>query len=170
MEEMMKDGLIGGVLDFSIIEVSNEIYHALLAGGPERLTTAGRLGLPQVICPGAVEVLVFNEPETVPAAYRGRTLVRHSPQITDLRLNRSEMIEVAREVARRLREVAGPAVVMIPMQGFDAYDVPVSRFTTRRPTARSSTSFGPCCRARYRSSSIPRTLTTPCSPSKPPRP
>ena len=91
MEEMMRQGLIGAVLDYSTIEVSNEMYHALLAGGPDRLTTAGKLGLPQVLCPGAIEVLVFNEPETVPAKYSGRRLVRHSPQITDLRLNRDEM-------------------------------------------------------------------------------
>ena len=68
MEQLMKEGVIGAVLDYSTIEVSNEMYHALLAGGPERLTTAGRLGLPQVLCPGAIEVLVFNEPETVPPA------------------------------------------------------------------------------------------------------
>jgi uncharacterized protein (UPF0261 family) len=123
MEDMMKEGIIGAVLDFAIIEVSNEMFHALLAGGPERLTTAGRLGLPQVICPGAVEVLVFNEPHTVPAQYRDRTLVRHSPQITDLRLNRREMVDVAREVGRRLQTARGPAVMMIPSQGFDAYDV-----------------------------------------------
>ena len=34
MEEMMRQGLIGAVLDFSTIEVSNEMHHALLAGGP----------------------------------------------------------------------------------------------------------------------------------------
>src|SRR6185437_2628006 len=43
MEEMMRQGLIGAVLDYSTIEVSNEMYHALLAGGPDRLTTAGKL-------------------------------------------------------------------------------------------------------------------------------
>ena len=75
MEQMMKEGLIGAVLDFATIEVSNEMYHALLAGGPERLTTAGKLGLPQVICPGAIEILVYNEPETVPAQYQNRRLV-----------------------------------------------------------------------------------------------
>jgi uncharacterized protein (UPF0261 family) len=68
MEEMMKEGISGAVLDYSTIEVSNQMYGALLAGGPERLTMAGKLGLPQVICPGAIEVLVFNEPETVPAS------------------------------------------------------------------------------------------------------
>jgi uncharacterized protein (UPF0261 family) len=123
MEDLMKQGTIGAVLDFAIIEVSNEMFHALLAGGAERLTTAGRLGLPQVICPGAIEVLVFNEPHTVPAEYRDRTLVRHSPQITDLRLNEREMVAVAREVARRLQHTQTPAIVMIPCQGFDSYSV-----------------------------------------------
>jgi len=123
MEQMMKEGIIGAVLDYSTIEVSNEMYHALLAGGLERLTTAGRLGLPQVLCPGALEVLVFNEPETVPEKYRTRTLIRHSPQITDLRLNKQEMIEVAREVARRLQHTQGDAIFLIPSGGFDSYAV-----------------------------------------------
>jgi uncharacterized protein (UPF0261 family) len=121
MEEMMRQGLIGAVLDFSIIEVSNEMHQALLAGGPDRLTTAGRLGLPQVICPGAVEVLVFNEPHTVPARFAGRTLVRHSPQITDLRLNREEMAAVGREAARRLQDAEG--VFLVPTAGYDSYAV-----------------------------------------------
>jgi uncharacterized protein (UPF0261 family) len=121
MEEMMRQGLIGAVLDFSIIEVSNEMYHALLAGGPDRLTTAGKLGLPQVICPGAVEVLVFNEPHTVPAKFQGRTLVRHSPQITDVRLTAEEMAAVGREVAQRLASTAGDAVFLVPGAGFDCY-------------------------------------------------
>ena len=123
MEEMMQQGLIGAVLDFSIIEVSNEMYHALLAGGPRRLTWAGELGLPQVICPGAVEVLVFNEPDTVPEKYRNRKLVRHSPQITDVRLNRDEMADVGREVARRLQSTKHDAVCLIPAAGYDCYAV-----------------------------------------------
>ena len=128
MEQMMKEGLISAVLDYSTIEVSNEIFHALLAGGPERLTTAGKLGLPQVLCPGAIEVLVFNEPETVPAKYQSRTLIRHSPQITDVRLNKEEMAEVGREVARRLKYTKGNAVFLIPSLGFDSYAVKGQRF------------------------------------------
>jgi uncharacterized protein (UPF0261 family) len=121
MEEMMRQGLIGAVLDYSTIEVSNEMFHALLAGGPDRLTTAGVLGLPQVLCPGAIEVLVFNEPETVPAQYRGRRLVRHSPQITDLRLTGKEMADVGREVGRRLSSTRNDAFFLIPKAGYDSY-------------------------------------------------
>ena len=123
MEQMMKEGLIGGVLDYAIIEVSNEMHNALLAGGIERLTTAGKLGIPQVICPGAIEVLVFNEPETVPAKYKNRTLIPHSPQITDVRLNAAEMAEVGREVARRLNHTKNEAVFMNPIGGYDSYAV-----------------------------------------------
>jgi uncharacterized protein (UPF0261 family) len=123
MEQMMKEGIIGAVLDYSTIEVSNEMYHAMLAGGPDRLTTAGKLGLPQVLCPGAIEVLVYGEPETVPPPFNTRTLIRHSPQITDVRLNKEEMAEVGKEVARRLQSTKGDAVFLIPTAGYDSYAV-----------------------------------------------
>lgn len=123
MEQMMKEGLIGAVLDLVTIEVSNEMYHALLAGGPERLTTAGKLGLPQVVCPGAIEVLVYNEPETVPARYQDRCLVRHTPKYTDLRLNKQEMADVGEEVARRLQNTTSDAIFLIPTAGYDCYAV-----------------------------------------------
>jgi uncharacterized protein (UPF0261 family) len=121
MEQMMKEGIIDGVLDYATIEVSNEMHQAMLAGGEERLTVAGRLGIPQVLCPGAIEVLVFGEPDSVPARYRGRTLIRHSPQITDLRLNAPEMAEVGREVAKRLQQTRAEAVFLIPNGGYDSY-------------------------------------------------
>ncbi len=123
MEQLMIEGVIGAVLDYSIIEVSNEMYHALLAGGDKRLTTAGELGLPQVLCPGAIEVLVYNEPETVPSPFNTRTLIRHSPQITDVRLNGEEMAAVGKEVAGRLSHTKDEAIFMIPTAGYDSYAV-----------------------------------------------
>jgi uncharacterized protein (UPF0261 family) len=123
MEQLMREGVITAVLDYATIEVSNEVFGALLAGGRMRLCTAGTLGLPQVICPGAIEVLVYNEPETVPDEFKDRTLIRHSPKITDLRLDKEEMVTVAREMARRLEHTKGEAVFMVPLRGFDSYGV-----------------------------------------------
>lgn len=123
MEQLMEEGVIGAVLDYSTIEVSNEMFDALLAGGDKRLTTAGDLGLPQVLCPGAIEVLVYNEPETVPPPFDTRTLIRHSPQITDVRLNGEEMAAVGKEVASRLGHTKDEAVFMIPTAGYDSYAV-----------------------------------------------
>jgi uncharacterized protein (UPF0261 family) len=123
MEQLMEEGVIGAVLDYSTIEVSNEMFDALLAGGEKRLTTAGKLGLPQVLSCGAIEVLVFNEPETVPPPFDTRTLIRHSPQITDVRLNGEEMGRVGEEVARRLGHTTDEAVFIIPTAGYDSYAV-----------------------------------------------
>jgi uncharacterized protein (UPF0261 family) len=123
MEQLMKEGVIGAVLDYSTIEVSNEMFDALLAGGQERLTTAGKLGLPQVLAPGAIEVLVYNEPETVPPPFNTRTLISHSPKITDVRLNGEEMARVGEEVAKRLQHTSDEAVFIIPTAGYDSYAV-----------------------------------------------
>jgi uncharacterized protein (UPF0261 family) len=54
---------------------------------------------------------------------RGRTLIPHSPQITDVRLNKEEMAEVGKEVARRLQRTTTDAIFMIPTGGYDSYAV-----------------------------------------------
>lgn len=123
MEQLMREGIIGGVLDYATIEISNQMYGAMLAADDDRLTTAGKLGLPQVICPGAIEVLVFGEPESVPPPFDSRPLIRHSPQITDVRLDQQEMVAVAREVSRRLTHTQDDAVFLVPTAGFDCYGV-----------------------------------------------
>jgi uncharacterized protein (UPF0261 family) len=79
--------------------------------------------LPQVLAPGAIEMLVYNEPETVPPPFNTRTLIRHSPKITDVRLNAEEMARVGKEIARRLQYTKDEAYFVIPTAGFDSYAV-----------------------------------------------
>lgn len=123
MEDLMKQGLIKAVLDIATLEITNEIYDALLAGGPERLTIAGRLGLPQVVAPGAIAILVYGTPDTIPAKYKERKIIPHSPKITDVRINKDEQVAVAYEIARRLKDSKGPTVFMVPGKGYDSYSV-----------------------------------------------
>ncbi|MBA7708621.1 hypothetical protein ES703_117524 [subsurface metagenome] len=123
MEDLMKQGFIKAVLDIATIEVTNEMYDALLAAGPERLTTAGRLGLPQVIAPGAIAILVYGTPDTIPAKYKGRKMIAHSPKITDVRINKDEQVAVAHEIVRRLKDSKGSTVFMVPRKGYDSYSV-----------------------------------------------
>lgn len=123
MEDLMKQGFIKAVLDIATIEVTNEMYDALLAAGPERLTTAGRLGLPQVIAPGAIAILVYGTPDTIPANYKGRKMIAHSPKITDVRINKDEQVAVAHEIVRRLKGSKGSTVFMVPRKGYDSYSV-----------------------------------------------
>jgi uncharacterized protein (UPF0261 family) len=116
MEEMMKEGIIGAVFDYALVEISNHLYRGLNDGGPDRLTTAGKLGIPQVISPGGIEVLAFwiKEGEPLPDEWKGRKEIRHSPLITTVRAGKKEMLEAAREVVKRLQFTKNEAVFMIP--------------------------------------------------------
>ena len=163
----MRQGLIGAVLDYSTIEVSNEMHHALLAGGPDRLTAAGKLGLPQVICPGAVEVLVFNEPETVPAKFSDRRLVRHSPQITDVRLNaRRDGGSRPRDRPSACRRRSDTRCSSFRTAATTATRPPASRSTIRRPTRAFVAELRQGA-ARRTSASSSATSTSTIRPSRP---
>ena len=121
MEQMMKEGIIGAVLDYALVEIPNEIYGGLNAGGPDRLKTAGQLGLPQVICPAGVEHigLILSEPHKGPEEHMHRKYYYHSPIIFVYRLEKDEMIVTAKEIVDRLSYTKDEAVFMIPTNGFD---------------------------------------------------
>lgn len=121
MEQMMKEGIIGAVLDYAMVEIPNDIYHGLNAGGPERLTTAGKLGIPQVICPAGVDHigLILSEANKAPEEHLHRQYYFHSPIIFVYRLKKDEMIVTAKEVVNRLQYTKGDAIFMIPKKGYD---------------------------------------------------
>jgi uncharacterized protein (UPF0261 family) len=125
MEQMMREGLIRGVFDYALGEISDELHHALRAGGPDRLTAAGKLGLPQVICPGGAEHIgiFLSEPNVLPEKYQNHMNTFHSPIIAAPRLNSKELVEVAREIGKRLQHTRGNAVFMIPLRGTSRYGV-----------------------------------------------
>ncbi|MBL9165020.1 MAG: Tm-1-like ATP-binding domain-containing protein [Planctomycetaceae bacterium] len=125
MEQMMREGLITGVFDYAMGEISDELHHALRAGGPERLTVAGKLGLPQVLVPGGSEHigLFLAEEHVLPEKYKNHMNTFHSPIIAAPRLNPDELVEVAKEIGKRLQFTKGDAVFMIPLRGTSRYGV-----------------------------------------------
>jgi uncharacterized protein (UPF0261 family) len=125
MEEMMEAGLIGGVFDYAMGEISDAVFEELRAGGPERLTVAGRLGLPQVLCPGGSEHLgILVEANQVPERWKDHTYVFHSPVVFVPRLNSEEFVSVAKDIGQRLQTTTGKAVLMLPMDGTGSYAKP----------------------------------------------
>lgn len=125
MEQLMKEGVVGAVFDYALGEIADDVFGGLRAGGAERLTVAGRLGLPQVICPGGAEHLgLFVEPNAVPEKYENHKHVFHSPVIFVPRLNREEFVQVAQEICKRLQSTKANAVVMLPLRGVGRYSIP----------------------------------------------
>ncbi len=124
MEQMMREGLIGAVLDYAMGEIADDVFHGLRAGGPERMTVAAELGLPQVICPGGAEHIgLVVEANTVPERWKKHRHVFHNPIIFAPRLAPGELAEVAREAGRRLARTRGRACLMIPRRGVSRYSV-----------------------------------------------
>jgi uncharacterized protein (UPF0261 family) len=123
MEALMRSGHITGVLDVTTAELADELAGGVLSAGPERLTTAGDLGLPRVVSLGGLDMVNFGPIDTVPERYRGRNLYRHNPAVTLMRTSREEAAELGRVVAARLSRGTGPVTVFIPRRGFSSIGI-----------------------------------------------
>jgi len=122
MEQMMKEGIIGAVFDYAMGEIADDVWSVLRAGGPERLTVAGSLGLPQVLCPGGAEHLgILVAPNVVPEEFKDHDYVFHSPVVFVPRLNKDEIIKVAKSICDRLNTTTDHAVLIIPRGGVGRY-------------------------------------------------
>lgn len=129
MEEMIKEGFFKGVIDYTTIEIFEDIIGGLQRGaGEERMTVAGKLGLNQVIVPGCVDFFDQGPIESIPEEFRNRKLHAHSPAFTLCRLTRDEMSEVGKIFARKLNTTKGRTVVVIPLKGFSIPDCPGGPF------------------------------------------
>ena len=124
MEDLVKQGEIDGVLDVSTTELADEVVGGVLSAGPDRMEAAGAMGIPQVIVPGAIDLVNFKTPETVPQKWRNRVFYRHTPHITLMRTNPEESASLGRLFAKKINQAKGQAVVLIPLEGFSAYDSP----------------------------------------------
>jgi uncharacterized protein (UPF0261 family) len=124
LEELVKLGEIDAVLDVSTTELADEVVGGVLSAGPRRMEAAGEMGIPQVIMPGAIDLVNFKTPDTVPQKWKDRVFYRHTPHITLMRTNPEESASLGRLFAKKINQARGQTVVLIPVQGFSAYDSP----------------------------------------------
>lgn len=124
MEQMMKEGVIGAVFDYAMGEIADDVWGVLRAGGPERLTVAGKLGLPQVLVPGGAEHLgILVSPNEVPDQWKDHKIVFHSPVVFVPRLNEEEIVKVADSIIERLQHTKNKAYFMLPKGGVGRYSI-----------------------------------------------
>ena len=122
MEDLVKGGFLAGVLDVTTTELADELVGGILSAGPDRLEAAGASGLPQVVAPGALDMVNFGPPDTVPEEFSDRLFYQHNPTVTLMRTTAEETAELGRIMARKLSEAQGPTTVIIPTQGVSAID------------------------------------------------
>ena len=122
MEQLIEDGAFRAVLDMTTTELADELVGGVMSAGPHRLEAAGRKGIPQLVCPGAIDMVNFGPVETVPRQFRGRNLYIHNPSVTLMRTTPDECAEIGRITATRLNRASGPVTVLIPLRGVSAID------------------------------------------------
>ncbi|MFT7517607.1 MAG: hypothetical protein ACI84O_001402 [Myxococcota bacterium] len=124
MEQLMKEGHIDAVFDYALGEISDEVHGGFRAASPERLTVAGSLGLPQVLCPGGTEHIgIFTEANVIPEQYKDHVSVFHNPIIFVPRLNADDMRKVGESICQRLASTKGDAVMMLPTRSTSRYGI-----------------------------------------------
>jgi uncharacterized protein (UPF0261 family) len=129
MEELIDDGYIVGMLDITTHEIGDYLLGGVLSAGPDRLTAAGRKGIPQVVSVGGLDVINFGAPETLPKKYEkelhlpGRAIYFHNPTVTCAGVSMDEIYTVGLHIAEKLNRATGPTALCVPMRGWGGVDM-----------------------------------------------
>ncbi len=133
MESLIEAGFFTAVLDLTTTEWADEVAGGSLSAGPDRLGAAARAGVPQVVAPGALDMVNFFGPDysaakPLPAALAGRKLHRHNDLVVLMRTTPAENREIGRRIAGKLNAAIGPVAVLWPSGGVSALDEPSQPF------------------------------------------
>ncbi|NLG83481.1 MAG: UPF0261 family protein [Firmicutes bacterium] len=119
MEELIRQGLIRATMDLTLHEITAELFGGYCTGAIGRLNAAAEAGIPQVVAPGAADVIDYTESSLnmLPDWARRKYIYQH-PTILHLKLHPHEMAQVAEVIAERLNRSRGPVRVLLPLRGF----------------------------------------------------
>jgi len=128
MEELILDGYVVGMLDITTHEIADFLCGGILSAGPDRLTAAGRKGIPQVVSTGGLDMINFGPVDTVPDKYKeelhipGRVIHVHNPMVTVVGTSVDEGYLIGKHIASKLNQASGPTALCVPLRGWGAYD------------------------------------------------
>jgi len=124
MEGLIAEGVIDGVLDITTTELADELCDGICSAGPDRLTAAGKMGVPQVVVPGCIDMVNFGHLDTVPERFRSRQLYSWAPDVTLMRTNKEENQQLAMSMANKLNLAKGEVQVLLPLKGISIVSAP----------------------------------------------
>ena len=71
---------------------------------------------------GALDMVNFYGPETVPARFKDRRFYRHNANVTLMRTTPDECARIGADIGRKLSSARGPVSVLLPRRGVSAID------------------------------------------------
>lgn len=120
MEEFVETGLLDGVLDFTLHEITSEFFGGGFSSGADRrLETSIRRGLPLLVCPGGLDFVDYYVQDFEPGL-AGRKHILHSGSLAHIKLNEQEAKGVGELVGSRLAKAKKQILVLLPEKGLRA--------------------------------------------------
>jgi len=123
MEALVDEGLIAGLIDFTLPEIINRWNDGIFDPGIDRLKAMTRNDIPVVVVPGAAECFNFGAVDTIPEKYNvpERNVLIHNPNITSLQATPDELVKLGEYIAEHVNLAKGPKAMALPLGGLDNY-------------------------------------------------
>ncbi|MCK1400624.1 ABC transporter permease [Bradyrhizobium sp. 4] len=122
MEALVDSGQLAGVIDLTTTEVGDLLMGGVFPATDDRFGAIIRSRVPYVGSAGALDMVNFGAPETIPERYRGRKFHVHNPQVTLMRTTAEENERMAHWISDRLNRMDGPVRFFLPEGGVSALD------------------------------------------------
>lgn len=128
LEDTVRSGRVSAVLDYTTTELGGHLVGGLMDPGPDRMESAGRAGIPQVLVPGCIDFITSGPLHEAKTAFPDRTYFGHNPELTLVRLTADEMARLGKVFAQKANLATGPTKVIVPAGGFSVPDAPGQPF------------------------------------------
>lgn len=128
MEKLAGSHLLNGLLDITTTEICDMMFGGVLACGPDRLDVVAKTKIPYVGSCGALDMVNFGNPDTIPAHYKDRLFYPHNAQVTLMRTTKEENQKMGEWIGHKLNACEGEVRFLIPEGGVSALDAPDQLF------------------------------------------
>src|SRR5437763_2020771 len=128
MEKLVESGQLAAVIDLTTTEVCDLMMGGVFPATDDRFGAVIRTRVPYVGSTGALDMVNFGAPETIPERYRQRKFHVHNPQVTLMRTTPEENERMGRWIGERLNQMDGPVRFFLPEGGVSALDAPGQAF------------------------------------------
>ncbi|MEQ9151731.1 MAG: Tm-1-like ATP-binding domain-containing protein [Parvibaculum sp.] len=128
LEAIAGSGMLRGMVDITTTEAADHLLGGVCTAGPERFDVVARTGIPWIGSCGALDMVNFWAPETIPERYRDRLFYAHNANVTLMRTNAEELERIAVWICGKLNASPGPVRLLLPEGGMSALDAPGQKF------------------------------------------
>ena len=121
-EGLAAQGTFAAVMDFSLQELVNELAGSCVTAGANRLTGAGLAGTPQIVAPGATDMVDYPSWTACPPQFNGQATHAHNRLISSVLIDGPMRRSVARAIGQRLGQARGRSCLLVPRHGVEQWD------------------------------------------------